>query len=1638
MGSAATACVCIDCRVTGKRGDIRLKGLVDTGNRISTGCAISTELARALGVSVKPSTANVGTARKDNFLRVVGETVEPLYIEMKGLGRIQTPALVLGELSHHLNLGSNLLHREKLTLEFSEDGAKLFNKKKQVELIEAINCNSTDLFSTNIMSCPVNVNCKDFTIGGGYGVDKPGSKGLIMERVHSIGTMKTLGTRELAVPCTQKSAMKFVDDPAEDWDGTLGTSTLEGVAGVPVGQLPDQDNLKWNSSSVSGKAIVKNLKNKDKLSTDISAVSFSGPLGTEGDHVTADLFPGVKGEVNQFNIKKPNCIFSSGCAAVLEEAWDKASPLTDKRGPGKTLEIQNVNSDQVVGGREIGIEQTGCSRDYLGKVYQNNIEEIENSDTVAAVFNELRQPDDGYELDKETRRLFQELQLDANPYLQKNPGTDKALRKLLTRYKEVFANEQTKFGLTNLVQCKLRLKPGTKPIKQKRRPLNPLQLKELKSQVQDWLKQGIVRPSKSPWCTPIVFVKKRDQTTRICLDFRALNNVIESDGYPLPRIAEVLEKLGGKRIFSTLDASNAYQCIPMDPDSRELTAFSTPFGHFEFLRMPFGLKPAVAEYSRLAAKALEGVEEENVECYLDDCLAHTVTDKEHLRVLEALFKAHLKAGIKLKPSKTKLFQTEVDFLGYRVSEEGIGMQGSYVQRILDWPRPKTAKEVRSLLGFFSYYRESIQNFSELTYELNGLRNSRKPIVWTSSLERDFSELKKAFGRAPLRAFPRFDDSAEPFILTTDYSKKAISAILSQEQNGKERMIACCGRKTTKCESNYGSTKGEAAALMYGVRKFSSILRYKRFIAVTDNSALKYLKDFKDPKGIFFRWIEELGTYDFIVRHKPGKLNVNADLMSRADHLPPPTKEEEDEQLWPVEEIPSLSPAYIRLAQQRDMVLSKVKSWVRTGRIPSREEMRGQPRALHVYRGKIGYLKEDPRGILVEPGEEHDVILVPESLQREVFKWVHEHRTAGHWGLESTLQRAKQFFFFPNMASYLEGEVRTCPLCIAKQTKVNHRTGEHVPRRHSYPGERIYIDLIGPMPETNRGFRYILTVLDGFTRFAMAYPLKNKETNTVARTLLEEYICTWGCPVEVHSDQGTEFTSSVFRELMKLLRVNLTFCPVENPQSNLVERFHRSLNSMFRVFLDREDTTWDRWLAPAVFCYNTKTCSSTGQTPFKAMFGREATLPLHLVMEVPQKKYENVHEFVKSIQNRFTQLYKYMMARNEDVIKRNSSLYEGESEDWKEGDLVWYFCQRKVPGKPAKLTNGWLGPFIVVSRVAKVLCKIKPAETEGRERVVHNSRLRRYLEGRGRGNIPTRLNLEDDEDEAAEELRKSGPKPSVELGIPIRIGVPEAMIVDQAVPGTRQGNQTTVEPKTAEDVVEEPVEAPVRAPEMVVDRIVPEGEMVVDEPVNPSKAEGEDLMKTKTRMLTRAVRRQRESSDSEDLPKPMVRKPRLMDSAKKLLESSEESSDWDSSVEVLKDLSLEVLVKTGSKMPVKGSAEAAAYDLTALHNCTLNPRQVTAVDVNLSIAMPQGYFLQLVSRSGLAKKGIVTVAGCIDSDYRGKILALLLNTTDRPFSIKKGQRVTSGVFLKHYPANFQDVEVLPSSVRGTSGFGSSDG
>ncbi|XP_072772650.1 uncharacterized protein [Nerophis lumbriciformis] len=432
-------------------------------------------------------------------------------------------------------------------------------------------------------------------------------------------------------------------------------------------------------------------------------------------------------------------------------------------------------------------------------------------------------------------------------------------------------------GRTQAIKHDIETKPG-KVIRQRPYRIPEARRAAIKEEVKKMLELGVIEESHSPWSSPIVIVPKPDGSLRFCNDFRKLNEISLCDAYPMPRVDELIERLGPARFVSTLDLTKGYWQVPLTERAKPKTAFSTPEGLFQYTVLPFGIHGAPATFQRMMDRVLRP-HQEYAAAYLDDIVIHSTSWSLHLQHLDAVLGALRRAGLTVNAKKCRVGLTETDYLGYTIGRGCVKPQARKVERIREWPRPLTKKQVKSFIGLVSYYQKFIKNFSTIATPLYELTRNKLPhhVTWTAEAETAFKMLKKALCEEPVLKAPDF---SQPFILHTDASGTGIGAVLAQLVDGEEHPVTFISRKLQSHERNYATVEKECLAVKWAIHHLRYYLWGRTFTLVTDHAPLKWMSTNKDRNDRVTRWFLELQNYHFTVEYRPGKAIPHADAMSR--------------------------------------------------------------------------------------------------------------------------------------------------------------------------------------------------------------------------------------------------------------------------------------------------------------------------------------------------------------------------------------------------------------------------------------------------------------------------------------------------------------------------------------------------------------------------------------------------------------------------------------------------------------------------------------------------------------------------------------------------------------------------------------
>ena len=462
-------------------------------------------------------------------------------------------------------------------------------------------------------------------------------------------------------------------------------------------------------------------------------------------------------------------------------------------------------------------------------------------------------------------------------------GTEILIAKLKGKFSRILSdsgelplNRSNLDKLNSFGAHKIIVDDSTKPVRKQPYRMSPRQLAELKRQLEELSRSNMIRPSSSPWSSPVLFVEKKDGSLRLCVDYRALNAVTKPDATPIPRIDDNIDRLSGASVFSVIDLQSGFNQIPLDVDSIELTSFNTRYGQFEYLVMPFGLRNAPSTFQRVMNMVLRGLVDEICVVYLDDILVYSQTVEEHTRNLESVLGRLMEFNLICNAKKSKFYLSEVDYCGFIVGQNSIKPNPAKIEAIRDWTQPRTVTEVRSFLGLLNYYRRFIKNYTELANPLLELTKKDSGFTWMEEHTSAFEALKSALSTAPVLRMP---DHAFPMHVWPDASGFAVGGVLTQDDGGGHRPIAFISKKLSSAERNYPTIERELFAIVHCLRSWRCYMDGLSVIVHTDHKPLIWAKSIKVPKPRLWGWLQEIEGFAPEILYQPG-VDQPADSLSR--------------------------------------------------------------------------------------------------------------------------------------------------------------------------------------------------------------------------------------------------------------------------------------------------------------------------------------------------------------------------------------------------------------------------------------------------------------------------------------------------------------------------------------------------------------------------------------------------------------------------------------------------------------------------------------------------------------------------------------------------------------------------------------
>ena len=924
---------------------------------------------------------------------------------------------------------------------------------------------------------------------------------------------------------------------------------------------------------------------------------------------------------------------------------------------------------------------------------------------------------------------------------------------------------------------KIELEEGAEPPTQHLIRLSPLELEESRKQIADYMEKKHIRASGSAYGAPVIFVRKKDGTLRMCIDYRKLNKQTKKDRYPMPRIDELLDQLLGARVFTKLDLRSGYHQVRIAEEDIHKTAFRTRYGHFEFTVMPFGLTNAPATFQRMMNKALAPFIDKFVVVYLDDILIFSRSEEEHVEHLRAVLQKLREEKFYCKRSKCEFGVQSVEYLGHTVGPDGVHMDASKIKAVVEWPTPENVKHVRSFLGLAGYYRRFIAKYAQRTHALSELLKQNVAWTWTKAQQDAFEDIKAAMTSAPVLAIP---DPALPYEVTTDSSAFGLGAVLQQDQGNGLQPCAFLSHKLSDAERKYPVHEQELLGIIHALKTWRCYLEGAQFKVNSDHSSLMELATQPKLSRRQARWVEFLQSYDCQVNYVPGEQNM-ADALSRRVDLQHVAVGSTDParqstvhgtacahcaklgvtplvgsagSALPVG-APGTSRARGEKLRSSGDTTAGFARLAQTGVVPGTSRARGAKlessgAAQRVDLLHISVLEEDSSfANLVRQAVQADAypsrdrrltqredlfyfgnrLYVPPTLRQHVVEELHSSAYGGHFGADRTVDAVTRRFFWPHIKRTVRGIVRQCPECQRSKPRSGKAYGQLQPiPAPDRPWEQITLDLVTDLPETPDGHNAILVFVDRLTKMVHLVPtVKQLSAEATAHIFKDHVFKHHGLPEVIIGDRDRRwsglFWSSVFRSLGTKIRLSTAYHPQTDGQT---ERANRTMEEILRSYVHPLADDWHLRLGDAEFAYNSTTQRSTGRSPFFTAYGYHPRTPADLYNPKATEETPTADNFVKSMleghaaakaaiqQAQMTQKEQY------DKHKARTPFSKGS---WVLLDASRYKFQG---GEKHKLRQPWLGPFKVRDMVGPNAATLILPKSVRISPTINVSRLKVYL------------------------------------------------------------------------------------------------------------------------------------------------------------------------------------------------------------------------------------------------------------------------------------------------------------------------
>ena len=856
---------------------------------------------------------------------------------------------------------------------------------------------------------------------------------------------------------------------------------------------------------------------------------------------------------------------------------------------------------------------------------------------------------------------------------------------------------------------KIDLLDGTTPPHSHIYNMSELELKALKDYLDDMTQKGFIRPSSSPAGAPVLFVKKKDGSLRLCVDYRGLNRITKRNRYPIPLIGTLIDRLSTAKIYSKIDLRVGYNNVCIAEGHEWKTAFRTRYGSFEYLVMPFGMTNAPATFQYFMNDIFRDMTDIFIVIYLDDILIYSENEKDHQehvrRVLERLRQHNLHA----RPDKCSFHTKEVEYLGVIVSPAGIAMDPTKVQTILDWPAPRKVRDVQSFLGFANFYRRFIDNFSGIVRPITRLLSKSTVWKWSPECQSVFELLKTVFTTAPIL---RHYNPEHPVILECDASDFAIAAILSQTDSTTKEIhpIAFHARTMLPAELNYDIYDKELLAIFEAFKQWRAYLEGvpHQIMVYSDHNNLQYFTTTKQLSRRQARWSEYLSGFNFTIVYRAGRLGAKPDALTRRPDVYP-------KKSWKTN-VNAFN-KQILLPPER---LAATYILDHTALLDS---VRNAP-ADHYFRQNATdpippfSVSQDKKLLLRQ-----DKIYVPDHayLRYDVIKAHHDHLLRGHPGIKKTTQIIMRTFFWPGLRKSVTSYVQACPECQRAKSSRHKPYGLLKPLPIAdRPWSSLSMDHIEGLP-LSEDLDSILVIVCRLTKQAIFIPTHSTDdAPRLAQHFITHVFSKHGLPHDIVSDRGKLFVSNFWTSLCKALHIQSNLSTAYHPETDgQTERINQILEQFLRIYINYLQDNWVSLLPIAEFAYNNTPHSATGVSPFFANKGYHPSLTVTL-SDIPSHKAHSAASDLKSLH---LYLREQIQVANE-AYKRHADTHRNPTPVWKPGTQVWLNAKNIKTKRPMKkLDHKKLGPFTIRDQVSSHAYRLDlPESYSGIHNVFHVSLL----------------------------------------------------------------------------------------------------------------------------------------------------------------------------------------------------------------------------------------------------------------------------------------------------------------------------